>query len=212
MIFQTDKEHFFMIMILRKKGKIRLKKPPIRFKWNKKITVNKITLSYLIGYFMADGGFIMTLNKSTGTVDATIRISSKTNKNILKLLSRFIKSTLKINCTQDPESSGRAPCLRIQGVLQVQKMIALITKHSAILKIGKRNIALFGSKYRTMLLVKYIIENRASLNKSRAIQIDLIKSMHKTFRNEPDLFLGGSHTLTRNDLELRYGIPANSSN
>jgi hypothetical protein len=77
MIFQTDKEHFFMIMILRKKGKIRLKKPPIRFKWNKKITVNKITLSYLIGYFMADGGFIRRFKKSWFSIDFKYRNDHK---------------------------------------------------------------------------------------------------------------------------------------
>jgi hypothetical protein len=173
-----------------------------------------LTIGYVVGSFLTDGGFVVTIKKN-GDLDATIKISSttNTNTNTLGLLRHFFDKKLGIKSTID-SSSGRvkrAPALRIQGVEKVLKVINFVCLHSTILRVDNQVVSLCSVKYRTMLIVKYLIENRKTLKQQKSVQIDLVKSMHKESLDQPDLILGGSHTLTRAELEARFNLEPNSS-
>lgn len=171
-----------------------------------------ISCDYFLGLLVTDGGFVVSF-KTDGTIDATIKLSSSTNKNTLSLLQQFFVARFGYRPTIDSTTSKsqRAPALRVQGVGNVLKVINFIFQHSTFIKIENHIIVLCGPKFRTMLIVKYLIENRKTLKNFKAIQIDLIKSMHKSSLYDEDRSLGGSHTKTRAELEERYNLKPGSS-
>jgi hypothetical protein len=174
--------------------------------------VKPISLDYVLGLLVTDGNFVVSF-KSDANIDATIKISSSTNKNTLSLVQYFFLTTFgfKPDIDKTASNSNRAPALRVQGVEKVLKVINFIMQHSTFINIGNRIIPLCGPKFRTMLIVKYLIENRKSLKNAKAVQIDLVKSIHKSSLYDPDLILGGKHTKTRAELEARYNLEPGSS-
>jgi len=174
-----------------------------------------ITTEYFVGQFVADGSISIGYNKSKKALDATFRISSKTNKNSLALSDQYLYEKLKIVSNVDTYSKNptdRAPALRVQGVDKVLKVVSHILKNSEVLILGQTKEPIFGRKYRTLKVAKYLLENRSELIKlKKAELVDYLKTMHKDQYSDPDIQLGGSHTILRSELEERLGLDPGSS-
>jgi Holliday junction resolvase-like predicted endonuclease len=66
----------------------------------------------MVGYFLADGNFTVTINKSKNTIDAVFKISSKkvTGKNAFQVKIRnteSLKKALEFFSNNQPKSSDR---------------------------------------------------------------------------------------------------------
>lgn len=174
-----------------------------------------INTNYLVGYFVSDGNFTVSLPTSKKTIDVTFKITSK-NVEMLNLLNHFMNNTIGVNATLDVskpkgKEAPRGIGLRIQGVFNVLKVLNFIERPASIVQSDGKSLFLIGTKYRTFLIVKYLIENKDSLKFNPKVQIDLIKSIHKVSRFDEDLVLVGSHTTTREMLETRYNLEKGSS-
>ncbi len=166
-----------------------------------------VTWSYLIGLIETDGSFQFTLSAGSANIKPMVKISQKTNKNLLSLTRDFLDSQ-GINASVDrgeKKKGGRADSLRIQGKNQVAKLLALLEQQAPLEVNGKT--ALFASaKLRDFLILKECCNNS---NLNVAEKIDLLKSLRKTSRVETDINL--SSMKTRSQYEEEFGLPANAS-
>lgn len=156
-----------------------------------------ITWAYIAGLLEADGSINIFLRKD-GTFDAIVSISQKNNTNILNMIKDY---WLKhgINSTIDPGVDGRASNLRVQGNIQVAKLLNLFEE-----KFSK--LPFCSQKFRDFLIVKEVLTNKFL---SLAQIIDLVKSLHKQNMHEPDNEVG--NISKRVECEQRLGLTPNAS-
>ncbi len=165
----------------------------------------QVTWHYLIGLIETDGSFHCTLTPNSANVKPMVKISQKTNTNVLALVQAFLTS-YGINSTVDPGESkkgGRADALRIQGKHQVGRLLNLLEQNAPLDINGKK--ALFASaKLRDFLILKELCNNLTLVEK-----IDLLKSMRKTSKVEPDISSSGIKT--RREHEEGFRLAPNAS-
>lgn len=173
------------------------------------MTINHFSLSpnitwpYFVGLMETDGTFKLNLDKH-GTLKGVISFSQKTNKNLIGLVQEFLNSygiTSTID-TSDPEVTDRAPALRIQGPDQCLRFMQLLREQYP------DDLPFFSQKYRDFLVMEVALSNRKNL--SLAEKIDLLKSLHKSHRDEDDLVLNDT-TVTRKQHETRLGLTPGAS-
>ncbi len=164
----------------------------------------KITMAYILGLMEADGGILLMFGtgKSKTTLKPWIRISQKSNPNLLALIKEYFESH-GIECEYETwnaaTSKGRATNLTITKANSARKFIELVKKEP---------LQFISQKQRDFWILDRVLNTPQTL--SIADKISLKKSMHKANRNEPDLNANGA--LTRETLELKYNIPLGSSN
>lgn len=162
-----------------------------------------ITLGYILGLMEADGSILLMFGtgKSKTTLKAWIRISQKSNSNLLALIKTWFEQN-GIECAYEdwnPNTSrGRARNLTITKADSVRKFIELVKKEP---------LQFISQKQRDFLILDLVMNSRARL--SITDKINLKKSMHKAHANQPDI--NTPRSKTREELELKYGIPLGSS-
>jgi hypothetical protein len=165
----------------------------------------RVNWKFLIGLIETDGSFQLNLSAGSANIKPVVKISQKTNKNVLGLLQNFL-ALQGINSTVDPGGkTGRADSLRIQGKNQVTKLLALL-EQEAPFKVNGKPVLFASAKQRDFLILKECCNNS---NLSVAEKIDLLKSQRKTSQVEADIIL--TSMKTRRQYEEEYGLPANAS-
>jgi hypothetical protein len=167
---------------------------------------NNVTWPYISGLIETDGSLHVSLVPSSGQVKPMIKISQKTNNNLLPNIAEFLKR-VNINATVDPGEvggKGRAPALRIQGRGQVLKMLQLLEEHSP-LKVNGKTVLFASAKQRDFLITKKLCEENLTMPQ----KIDLLKSMRKASQDVSDIMVTGMKS--RSVYESEFGLTTNSS-
>jgi hypothetical protein len=168
----------------------------------------KANWSHVIGLIETDGSLQVSLSGDNANIKPTVKISQKTNQNVLSLVQEFLASQ-GINATVDPGQNeykgGRADSLRIQGKNQVAKLLDLL-EQQAPLEVNGKKVLFASSKLRDFLILKEFCNNS---NLNGAEKIDLVKSLRKTSQVEPDITM--SSMKTRSQYEIEFGLPENAS-
>lgn len=163
----------------------------------------QVTLAYILGLFEADGGILLMFGtgKSKTTLKPWIRLSQKSNPNLLGEIKKFFEAN-GIECKYEdwnPQTSkGRARNLTITKVDSVRQFIRLIKQEK---------FKFISQKQRDFMILDRVLNTKETL--SIADKINLRKSMHKAHSGQPDLNPNGAKT--REQLELEYNIPLGSS-
>lgn len=160
-------------------------------------------MAYILGLMEADGSFLLFFGtgKSKTTLKPCIRISQKTNNNILGLIASWFTEQgieYKKENWNEKTSKGRAPNLAITKVESVRKFIDLVKKEP---------FQFISQKQRDFLILDRVINTPKPLSISD--KVNLKKSMHKANMNQPDLDHSGAKT--RAKLEKDYKIPSGTS-
>lgn len=167
------------------------------------MTQKQITLGYILGLMETDGSIQLMFGtgKSRTTLKAWIRISQKSNLNLLALIKTWFEKN-GIECYYEvwnPNTSrNRAPNLTITKVGSIRKFIELVKNEP---------LQFINQKQRDFLILDLVMNSSTQL--SITDKINLKKSMHKAHANQPDINPKGSKS--REELELKYGIPLGSS-
>lgn len=162
-----------------------------------------INLAYILGLMEADGGIQLFFGtgKSKTTLKPCIRISQKTNSNLLALIKQWMDQNGIENVYEDwnPNTSrGRAKNLTITKVNSVRKFIELVKKEP---------LQFISQKQRDFWILDRVLNTPKTLSISD--KVNLKKTMHKAHASQPDLDSNGANT--REVLELRYNLPLGSS-
>lgn len=167
------------------------------------MTQQKINLAYILGLMEADGGILMFFGtgKSKTTLKPAIRISQKSNSNLLALIKQWMDEQGIETTYEDwnpATSKGRARNLTIEKVDSVRKFIELVKKEP---------FQFISQKQRDFWILDRVMNTPKTL--SIGDKVNLKKTMHKANANQPDLDPKGANT--RETLELRYNLPLGSS-
>ncbi len=166
----------------------------------------KITWAYLIGLIETDGSFQCTLIANSANIKPVVKISQKTNKNVIPSVQAFLTSH-GINSTVDPgesEKGGRADALRIQGKNQVGRLLDLL-EQNAPLDINGQKAVFAGGKLRDFLILKELCNNSTL---KVAEKSGLVKLLHEKPKVEPGISSSGIKT--RSEHEEGFGLTPNA--
>lgn len=139
---------------------------------------NQITLSWLKGFFEADGCF--TASFSGKSLKPVAKFSQKSNSNLLECIQVFLENHSISSKIDTPKgTTDRAPALRIQGRNNVMKFLDLITADGVtpFLGITQRQLFVFQELLRNKDLTfedkKQLLEfNRSDENNLTVLQTD----------------------------------------
>lgn len=158
----------------------------------------RVNMAYILGLMEADGSILLMFGtgNSRTTLKPVIRITQKTNSNVLALIKTWFDEQ-EINSEYedwDPKTSrGRARNLAITRVGSVRKFISLVKKEK---------LQFINQKQRDFMILDVVMNSPTTLSISD--KVNLKKSLHKADMNQPDLDQPGAKT--REQLELRYNI------
>ena len=163
----------------------------------------QINMSYILGLMETDGSILLIFGtgKSKTTLKPYIRISQKSNPNVLALIKDWFEQNnieSEFEYWNSNTSKGRAPNLTITKVESVRKFINLVKKEP---------FQFISQKQRDFMILDRVLNTLTTLSISD--KVNLKKSMHKTDRNQPDLNLSGAKT--REQWELSHNIPLGTS-
>lgn len=157
------------------------------------------TLSWLIGQIETDGSFMLNISRPTGLFKPYIKISSKTNTNVLTLLQKILQKygvSSKLHKAAKSTKGNRAPEIRINGQNQILKFLQIVSQ-SGFYFIGK---------YRDALLMRVAVEKELNI----AQKIGVKKSLHKNNRFESDL-VTSTQIISRAQYEVNFELKPNES-
>lgn len=163
-----------------------------------------VTMPYILGLMEADGSIILTFGtgNSTRTLKPWVRISQKSNQNLLPMIEDFFVNN-GIDCHYErwnpATSKGRAPNLTITKVDSVRKFIELVKKEP---------FQFLSQKQRDFYILDCVLNTPSVLTIEDKVNLKL--NMHKANMDQPDVHQAGKKT--RDELEEKYSISSGASN
>lgn len=165
------------------------------------MTTKEITVDYVRGLVETDGS--MQIHISGQQVKPLVKISQKTNENVLPLIKLFLKGrgiTSFISVGDTSSIRGRASDLIVSGRHNVRKFLDL-------LETGTDSFVFSGVKQRDFLVMRELVDNdKLPLSLSLALK----KTLHKENKDQPDRKNKG--VISMDEMERRFGLSSGEAN
>jgi hypothetical protein len=169
-----------------------------------KMTTKEVTVDYVRGLVETDGS--MQIHISGQQVKPLVKISQKTNENVLPLIKLFLEGlpfpgiTSFISVGDTSSTRGRASDLIVSGRHNVRKFLDL-------LETGTDSFVFSGVKQRDFLVMRELVDNDRL---SFALILALKKTLHKENKDQPDRQNKG--VIPMDEMERRFGLSSGEAN